>query len=196
MTNKDVIVFDKEKLAELIMFFARESEKDRLFGSTKLNKLLFLADFLAYGYLGMPITGAKYVHQKRGPTPSPDEFLPTREYLLNNGRLRIIEEDAYFGIRKRPVASKTDTPDMTKFSQKEIEIAYEALETLKHMGNVDSELWSHKFIGWLYTDEGQEIPYSTAYLWQGVPLSVEDHEWARNTARQLGLGELIYEPVN
>lgn len=193
MTTKD-IRFDKEKLAELVIFFARESEKDRLFGSTKLNKLLFLADFLAYGYLGMPITGANYIHQKRGPTPSPDEFLPVREQLITDGRLSIIEQETYYGTRKRPVTSSN--PDMSKFSNKEVEIAYEALETLKHMGNVESENWSHKFVGWLSTAEGEEIPYSTAYLWQGVPLSEEDFEWARATAVQLGLGELIYEPTN
>src|SRR5690606_1570423 len=102
MTTKD-IMFEKEKLAELVIFFARESEKDRLFGSTKLNKLLFLADFLAYGYLGKPITGARYIHKKRGPTPSPDEFLPVREDLIANGRLNIIEEETYYGTRKRPV---------------------------------------------------------------------------------------------
>ena len=101
MTNKDV-EFDKEKLAELVIFFASESEKDRLFGSTKLNKLLFLADFLAYGYLGSPITGARYIHQKRGPTPSPDEFLPVRESLVANGRLEIVEEETFYGTRKRP----------------------------------------------------------------------------------------------
>jgi hypothetical protein len=192
MANKD-IEFNKEKLAELIIYFARESENDRLFGSTKLNKLLFLADFLAYGYLGKPITGSRYIHQKRGPTPSPDEFLPVRESLLTSGRLAIIEEETFFGTRKRPVAKKK--PDLNKFSKKEIEIAYEALETLKHLGNVESENWSHKFVGWLSTSEGEEIPYSTAYLWQGVPLSEEDYEWARNTAIQLGLGELIYEPT-
>jgi len=190
MTNKD-FEFDKEKLAELIIFFARESDRDRLFGSTKLNKLLFLADFLAFGHLGKPITGARYIHQKRGPTPSPDEFLPVRESLIDAERLEIVEEETYYGTKKRPVAKSN--PDMSKFSKKEIEIALEALETLKHMGNIESETWSHKFIGWIYTTEGQEISYSSAYLWQGVPLSEEDYEWARNTARQLGLGELIYD---
>jgi hypothetical protein len=193
MTNKD-IEFDKEKLAEPIIFFACESKDDRLFGSTKLNKLLFLADFLAYGHLGNSITGARYIHQKRGPTPSPDEFLPVRESLISSGRLAITEKETYYGTRKRPVTE--DKPDLKKFSKKELEIAYEALETLKHMGNVDSEVWSHKFVGWLSTSEGETIPYSTAYLWQGIPLSEEDYEWARKTARQLGLGELIYERSN
>jgi hypothetical protein len=193
MTNKD-FEFDKEKLAELIVFFASESENDRLFGSTKLNKLLFLADFLAFGYLGQPITGARYVHQKRGPTPSPDEFLPIRERLIDTGRLEIVEKETFYGIKKRPVAKSK--PDLEKFSKKEIEIAFEALETLKHMGNVDSENWSHKFVGWLSTIEGETIPYSTAYLWQGVPLSEEDFEWARNTAKMLGLSELVYERTN
>jgi hypothetical protein len=190
MTNKDN-VFDKEKLAELVIFFASESGNDRLFGSTKLNKLLFLADFLAFGHLGKPITGARYIHQKRGPTPSPDEFLPVRDSLLRDGRLELVPEETFYGTKKRP---KTDRkPDLSKFSKKEIEIAYEALETLKHMGNTDSENWSHKFIGWLSTTEGETIPYSSAYLWQGVPLSEEDYEWARETARLLGLGELIYD---
>src|SRR5574341_367355 len=96
--------FDRDKLAELIMFFASESASDRLFGSTKLNKLLFLSDFLSYGYRGCSITGTTYIHQKRGPTPDPDQFLPVREELIDSGRLGITLEETFLGNRKRPVA--------------------------------------------------------------------------------------------
>src|SRR5262245_61954489 len=96
--------FTEKKLEELIVFFAHESAGDTFFGSTKLNKLLFIADFLAYGYLGKSITGTTYIHQDHGPTPAPRQFMQARENLINQDRLEIVEELTYTGLRKRPVA--------------------------------------------------------------------------------------------
>jgi|SRR6185436_14540717 len=182
--------FNSEKLAELIVFFASESANDRLFGSTKLNKLLFLADFLSYGYRGRSITGATYVHQKRGPTPKPDQFLNVRQGLIEEGRLELVQEETYFGQRKRPVAKSY--PDLGLFDKVELDIAYEAIESLKHMGNVDSENWSHKFVGWQYTSEGDVIPYQSVYLWQKVPTTADDLRWAGEVARHIGVGTPVY----
>jgi hypothetical protein len=39
---------DDEKLRELILYVSTLSKDDDNFGATKLNKLLFYADFLAY----------------------------------------------------------------------------------------------------------------------------------------------------
>jgi len=78
-------MFHKDKLAELIVFFAEESKDDIQFGSVKLNKLLFLADFWAYGHLGQSITGATYVRQDHGPTPSRTCRLLVRRRSLSPG---------------------------------------------------------------------------------------------------------------
>src|SRR3990172_10327861 len=91
MTAQADISFVKEKLTELIVYFAEKGKDDNYLGATKLNKLLFLADFLAYGYLGVPITGATYIHQKLGPTPDPQQFLPALRELIESEDLVQIE---------------------------------------------------------------------------------------------------------
>jgi len=40
---------------ELVLYFSSRSDDDPKFSATKLNMLIFFADFLAYAYLGKPI---------------------------------------------------------------------------------------------------------------------------------------------
>lgn len=176
---------DRRKLAELIILFAREGTGDRYFGATKLNKLLFAADFLAYGYLGRSITGATYIHQKQGPTPKPADFLSVRDDLIGEGRLVIRSEHTYSGVRQRPVTD--DEPNVTLFDSQEIEICYAVIESLKDKNSVETSEWSHKFPGWLYTKEGEEIPYNSVYLWRRIPATADDFEWARQSSISLGV---------
>lgn len=177
--------FDPKAMSELILFFANESEGDRFFGAIKLNKLLFIADFMAYGYLGHSITGATYVHQERGPTPAPNQFLSVRDALVNAGELLIEEEETYNGTRKRPVALRK--PDLSIFSEAEIELCRDVLASLEAMSGMTVSEWSHRFVGWQYTEQGQEIPYSTVYLWERPSATTEDFKRAHVVAQQLGL---------
>src|SRR5215467_9574991 len=72
-----------EKFKELILYIASHSEDDPAFGATKLNKLLFFADFITYLRLGHPITGQEYQRLENGPAPR--RMLPAKaELLLDN----------------------------------------------------------------------------------------------------------------
>jgi hypothetical protein len=177
--------FEPRKLAELIIFFTKYSHDDRLFGATKLDKLLWAADFLAYGHMGQSITGATYVHQSQGPAPSPEQFMTVRDTLLQSGRLRIEEEESYQGTIRRPVTDSE--PDMSLFNEAEIDLCWDVLEELRRMSNREVSEWSHKFPGWLYTHQGEEIPYQTVYLWEQFPATKEDLEWGLRVAKELGL---------
>ncbi len=179
-------VFNEKKLAELIIFFTKHSQGDRLFGSTKLNKLLWAADFAAYGHMGRSITGTKYIHQQQGPTPDPAQFMSVREQLVISGRLRIEEEETYQGTKKRPVTDSE--PDMSLFNEAEIDLCQDTLEDLRRMSNREVSEWSHKFPGWLYTRQGEEIPYSTIFLAEKQNAILEDVERGLEIAR--GLGQL------
>src|SRR5207302_260927 len=68
--GRDMQPPDDRKLRELILHIAKESMGDTRFGKTKLNKLLFYADFLAYQKTGQSITGEEYVKQPFGPVPA------------------------------------------------------------------------------------------------------------------------------
>ncbi len=179
------MIFNQEKLAELILFFAQESQSDPYFGSTKLNKLLFMTDFLAYGNLGKPVTGIACIHQVQGPAPLPGDFLTVREQLETAGRL-VIREQMLFGFaQKRPVAQAN--PNLALFTQDELDIARHALDTMRTMTNQEASTWSHQRPGWLSTKQGEEIPYYTVVLWDRTPPTFDDLTWAEQMIAQLEL---------
>jgi hypothetical protein len=59
----------QQKFAEMILYVARETEGDRRCGATKLNKILFYADFGAHRKLGRAISGQEYQKLPHGPAP-------------------------------------------------------------------------------------------------------------------------------
>lgn len=60
--------FEKEKFGNIIIFFLLRT-KDC--GITKINKLLYFADFLSFRQIGKPLTGNTYEAWDFGPVPQP-----------------------------------------------------------------------------------------------------------------------------
>jgi antitoxin SocA-like protein len=58
-----------EKFRELILLIAEWCQSDPRFGATKLNKLLYHADFSSFLTNGVPITGQEYFALPQGPAP-------------------------------------------------------------------------------------------------------------------------------
>lgn len=75
----------QDKLAELIPYIADRHETDELFGSVRLAKTLFYADFLFYAKHGRSIADARCVRMQNG--PAPDSLLNTRDCLQRKGDL-------------------------------------------------------------------------------------------------------------
>src|SRR5260370_37976891 len=57
------------RFKELILYISQKCAADEKFTVLKLNKLMFFADFLAFGIYGDPITGFEYVKLEKGPAP-------------------------------------------------------------------------------------------------------------------------------
>jgi hypothetical protein len=175
------VTLKEDKFSELILYFAKKSENDPFFGSTKLNKMLFATDFLAYAYLGHPLTGATYQHLDRGPAPR--ELLPIREQLILENRLDMKEVDFFGKPQKRPVALVE--PDYSIFTKEEKKICDYVLERFLSVGAGDTSEWSHRFLGWLNTSYKEEIPYYTAFIWRKEPISKSDMVWAQEKLQKL-----------
>ena len=73
-----------EKFTEMVIYF---SEKLSPF-KTKMNKLLFYADFLMFKQSCFSISGKRYVAIDKGPVP--DKFASIYEYLVNKNAIEII----------------------------------------------------------------------------------------------------------
>lgn len=168
--------FDARRFEELILLVARRCERDSTFGATKLNKLLFFADFAAYRKLGRSLTGADYQKLEHGPAPK--QLLPTREALLERGELFPITRDYFGKEQKRLIAGRE--PDVSGFSGEEIALVDEIIDRLRDLDAAAVTQLSHAFIGWRAVEYGDVIPYETAKV-QPELLTEDD----RNATRTL-----------
>lgn len=151
---------DDQKLCELILFIAERSADDDLFGSTKLNKLLFFADFLAYAKLGSSITGHAYQRLPNGPAPK--RMLPIVKEMVADRVLAVQKREHYGRIQNVPVALRP--PRLKTFSAEEIAVVTEVIELLSRKNAKGISSLSHEFEGWKLARENEIIPYQTALV--------------------------------
>lgn len=173
---------DDQKFRELILYVARSSEQDEHFGATKLNKILFYADFWAYRKLGHSITGQQY--QKLGKGPAPRRLLPIVRKMEENGDC-VVAEREYFGRTQKVLLARRE-PDLAPFSGAEIAIIHDVVERLRGFNATDVSELSHQFIGWQLAEEGEDIPYSTALLGHPRPPTPAEIEYGRKLAEEMG----------
>jgi hypothetical protein len=148
------------KLKELILFIALRSQDDPRFGSTKLNKLLFFADFLAYVKLGKAITWHEYMKLPNGPAPR--KMVPIRQEMIEAKSLAMQERDHYGKAQKVPVALRE--ADLSVFSATEIAIVTEVLDAFRKNNAKGISSLSHKFAGWKLAADRETIPYKVALV--------------------------------
>src|SRR5690349_20186889 len=68
------------RFKELILYICQKCATDPKFGATKLDKLLYFSDFLAYAQLGELITGFEYRRLPNGPAPR--RFVSVRDDMV------------------------------------------------------------------------------------------------------------------
>lgn len=152
-------MFERQKFIELLLYYADRGQREGLeIGSTKLNKLLFFADFRAYGKLGKPLTGARY--QKLGWGPAPRALLPVREELVDNNEARFRDSEDWSQILE-PLRE----PDMSLFSEDEKFIIDAVFDELRPFTATAASDYSHEESpGWNAANEFEDIPYETARI--------------------------------
>lgn len=155
--------FNDHKFRELLLYVAGRCEAHTYFGSTKLNKILFYADFLAFSRLGHPITAAEYEGWQFGPVPRQRGWIEAD--MRDRGDLAIQKRR-----RQERVIALRDA-NLERFSADEIAIVDEVIDTLvDHSADQVSDL-SHGFLGWKAAWRKREatgtvatIPYTTAFV--------------------------------
>jgi hypothetical protein len=162
------------KFEELILYVARESQDDRRCGATKLNKILFYADFMAYHKLGQSITGQKYQKLERGPAPK--RVVPVVESMVSRGFCAWAER-SYFGFPLKKLIALRE-PDVSVFSAEELDVARTVISELWDLNATEVSDLSHRFVGWQAAEIGEEIPYETVFVDEPRPLTQEEEAWA------------------
>jgi len=168
------------KFRELILFVARESETDGKCGATKLNKILFYADFQAYRKLGASISGQRYQKLERGPAPR--RAVPMISEMEKEG-LCAWEDREYFGLSLRKLIPRRD-PDLSVFAQEEVDIARGVIRELWDLNATEVSDLSHGFVGWQAAGLGEEIPYETAFVGEPRPLAPDELAWAHEVIQE------------
>lgn len=148
------------KFKELLLYIADRSEGDSSFGSTKANKLLFFADFLAYLNFGRSITGWRYQKMDRGPVPL--NIYPVRESMRADGDMLIYERD-YHGYKQTKYVACRE-PDLSGFTAEEISLVDKLIRVNWEKSAKDISDESHSFAGWLFAHDREVIPYEISLI--------------------------------
>ena len=175
------MTFNEQKFKELVLYISKRSESDPTFGAVKLNKVLFLADFLSYAVHDKPITGAEYIKLPHG--PGPKLMGPIRDEMAEDDEIvEVIRE--HFGYTQRRLIAKRE-PDLSEFSGTEIALVDLVIEEEKDATATELSAMTHKMLGWRVAFDREVIPYSTVFL-SNEPVTEEDQKRAQELAVQYG----------
>ena len=162
------------KFAHLVHYICARCDDPVKLGATKLNKILWYADTIAYRELGKTISGeTSYIKRQFGPVPK--KILATLEQLRKSGKIRI-REAASFG-KPKEFTSKV-AADCSRFTDQEREIVDSVIDVVcnDHTASSISEL-SHDMI-WEAAKVGEEIPvFAVLADYPGV-VTAADRKWA------------------
>ena len=154
------VEYDETKFAEMIVFVAAELMEDPAGGATKMNKILFFAEFAHVRAAGRPISGVEFQKLSRGPAPR--TLLPVRRALTASGEISV-RRDLYLGYPLDRIVPARQ-PNTGAFSASEHKALSDALHEFRNLTATQASDRSHEELGWRAVADGQTIPYEAALL--------------------------------
>lgn len=148
-------MMDHARLLAVTLFLAGKGEL-----KTKLNKLLFYADFLAYRERGQSITGLAYARWDRGPVPKHFEMI--RSVYEEQAFLAVSEVDFGQGIIGEKIIATVE-PDLGCLEPDEISILQTVKTTFQNYGSKKISDISHEEPAWLETAPNALIDFDFAH---------------------------------
>lgn len=169
--------FDREKLKALVLYACSKCSPSDL-GATKLHKVLYFSDMLAYANKGVPITGATYRKRPHGPTC--DALLGAVRDMQADGQIAI-ETENYYGFAKKAYLPLVQ-PDPSRFTADELATIDEVIDFVckSNSARTISE-FSHNR-AWEIAEFGEELPYISAFHLLPTQVSQEALDWAESEA--------------
>lgn len=146
---------NKIKTENLILYFLHNIRSKDL-GKTKLYKLIFFTDSLAYSLSGTTLTGDKYLKFPMGPVPSSVSGLlhDMKESGLID--IEVILKQGYFMTMYKP----SHPSNMDVFSHKELGVMEEILNTKAKLSRQKLVDLSHKKESWINAKDYDEMDFS------------------------------------
>ena len=175
--------YDERKLTELLLYIAERLLPDTSGGATKLNKVLYFADFAHVRRTGSPITGAEYQKLRHGPAPR--RLKPIRDSLVERGDVEISTED-FLGYSVHRLVPKR-AADTSVFSQAELGTIDKVIGDLEGLTARQVSDLSHEEAGWRLVEFGDTIPYESALLGDTQISTPTSRRLEQHAASQHGL---------
>jgi hypothetical protein len=173
--------FKEDKFEELVIYISEKCTDDPAFGATKLNKILYFADFYAYGESGAPITGATYAKLPRGPAPR--QLVPVREKLVSTGDV-CMRKATYHGYpQERMIPTREANLDL--FTAKEIALVDDIIQKLWGINAADISDYTHRLAGWRIAEDDGDIPYESVFI-SDEGLTRDDMDRAKELVDRFG----------
>ena len=144
---------DLAKLFNAILYFCKSGVL-----KTKLNKLLFYADFKHFKDYAVSITGARYAHVPFG--PAPDKYALYFATLLENDAIKVEEDVIGDFIGEKFISTKE--PDLSLFSDGELKILATIKEYFHDFSAKKITDFSHDEKAYKETAPGDVISYEYA----------------------------------
>ena len=154
------VAYDADKFTEMVVHVAGRLQDDRAGGATKLNRVLFFAEFTHLRRHQRVISGCEF--QKLPHGPAPRQLLPVRKKLIRAGAAELVEEDFLGRPQQRLVPSRAANLDV--FNDEELQTIEDVLDQLAGMTASQVSELSHQEPGWRLSEVGETIPFSTAFL--------------------------------
>jgi putative zinc finger/helix-turn-helix YgiT family protein len=147
------VKYSQDKFYELTYLFVKEAKKNgENMTETKLNKLLFYADFNHYKKLGKGITGSKYLKFQFGPVPNRSQLKYSANPYISF--FKTDEDKTQIDIISNPIKWH-----LTEFEKKIVEVVYSYFKNSN--ASVISDI-SHQENAWTKTELFEEISYEHA----------------------------------
>lgn len=154
------MAYSERKFTKLVLSVADRLRKDRAGGATKLNKVVFFAEFTHLRRHRSVISGCEF--QKLAHGPAPRQLLPVRQRLIEAGHAELITEDFLGRPQHRLVPTRP--ADLAVFSADELHSIDNVLDQLAGMTATQVSQLCHLEPGWRLTELGETIPFATAFL--------------------------------
>ena len=159
LTYKVDLPGGQSRLREAILYICVKCESAEFFGLTKLNKMLWFADFASFAERAQPVTGRQYQRLEHGPAPV--EMLPVLLDMEKRGEIEIETARVMQFDERRPRALAS--PLLRNFSRSDIEYFDRAIERFWELPAKAVSDLSHG-IAWKTRENGDPMPYETSYF--------------------------------
>lgn len=150
---------DFEKFAQMVVFFSEKLSPYK----TKMNKLLFYADFLMFKNTCFSISGFRYIAIDKGPVP--DKFQSIFEYLNNNNLIDIKYMEFANGNTGEQFRALNEKPfDYKIFNENELKVLETVAKRFESSSTSDIIEISHLEEAWKQNEKGKNaISYQYAF---------------------------------